>query len=162
MAAPQPQGATGLVSWEASEYVEHEKSAGWYALLLVGSVVVAAAIYFLTKGDVFATAIVVIATVLFGVVAARKPRILRYEIDSQGIAIGDKHYGFTEFKTFSLVADTAIHSVQLLPLKRFMPPISIYFPPSDEEKVVQALGSYLPYEDRGRDSFDRLMGRIRF
>ena len=150
------------LSWEASEYVEHEKSGGWYALLVVGTVVIAAIIYFLTSGDWFATGVVVIASVLFGIVAARKPRTLRYEIDSRGIAIGDKHYTFAEFKTFSLVTDTALHSVQLLPLKRFMPPLNIYFPPTDEDKVVQTLGMYLPFDNRGRDAFDRLMGRIRF
>lgn len=159
--APQPTTAPRL-SWEASEYIDHEKSSGWYVILVFGAIVVSVGVYLLTNGDWFATGVVAIAAVLFGIVAARRPRTLRYEISSQGISIGDKHYAFSEFKTFSLITDTALHSIQLLPLKRFMPPLSMYFPPAEEDNVVQTLGTYLPYENRGHDAFDRLMGRIRF
>jgi hypothetical protein len=158
----QPPVSVPALSWEASEYIDHEKSGGWYILLTVGAVVVAVGVYFLTKGDWFATGVVSIAAILFGIVAARRPRTLKYEITGQGIGIGDKHYAFSEFKTFSLITDSALHSIQLLPLKRFMPPLSMYFPPTEEENVVQTLGNYLPYENRGHDAFDRLMGRIRF
>ena len=161
-ATSQPSASAPALSWEASEYIDHEKSGGWYVLLFIGAVVAAVGVYVLTRGDWFATGIVSIAAVLFGIVAARRPRTLKYEISSQGIGIGDKHYAFSEFKTFSLITDTALHSIQLLPLKRFMPPLSMYFPPTEEENVVQTLGNYLPYENRGHDAFDRLMGRIRF
>ena len=150
------------VVWTASEYVDHQKTSGWYLLLGVVTIAIVGVIYLLTSGDLVAVSVITIAAILFGIVAARKPRTLHYEIGRKGVTIGDKHYSFAEFKTFSLLTETTIHSIQLLPLKRFMPPLSIYFPPDMEEAITSALGQYLPYAEQGHDVFDRLMSRIRF
>lgn len=149
------------IRWEASEYVDHEKANGWYGVLALGAVVIMALVYVLTK-DIYATVMVAIAVILFGVVAARKPRTLMYLVDQTGIKIADKLYVYENFKTFSIIQDGAIHSIQLLPLKRFMPPLVLYYPPDQEKDVVETLGRYIPYQDKGQDTFDRLMARIRF
>jgi hypothetical protein len=52
-------------------------------------------------------------------------------------------------------------SANLFPLKRFMPPVTAYFDPKDEEKITNVLGNYLPYEDRKMDGIDRLSRRLR-
>ncbi len=49
-----------------------------------------------------------------------------------------------------------------MPLKRFMPPITLYYPPDQEDAVINALAAYLPHEDRTHDPVDRLMRKIRF
>ncbi len=149
------------VRWEASEYVDHEKANGWYGILAFGAVVVMVLVYLLSK-DIFATVMIAIAVILFGVVAARKPRTLSYLVDQKGIKIADKLYTYENFKTFSVIQDGAIHSIQLLPLKRFMPPLVLYYPPDQEQDVVETLGRYIPYQDKAQDTFDRLMARIRF
>ncbi len=159
---PAQSAGKEAFSWEASEYVDHEKSFGWYAVLAGVATVVAALVFIITQGDLMTTIVIVIAAVLFGVVASRRPRTLEYIVDNHGVSIGGKLYAYADIKTFSLITETAVHSVQLLPLKRFMPPISVYFPPEQEDKIVQMLGNYLPYEQGGRDAFDRLMSRIRF
>ena len=43
-----------------------------------------------------------------------------------------------------------------------MPPLSIYYPPDQEDEIVNVLGMFLPYADAKNDPFDRLMARIRF
>jgi hypothetical protein len=47
-------------------------------------------------------------------------------------------------------------------MQRFMPAISMYFEPQEEAKIVDALSSYIPREDRKQDAIDRMMHRIRF
>lgn len=162
VATVAPTDTRRNVSWSASEYVDHEKSGSWYALLGIIAALVIAGMYLLTSGDLVTVIVAAVAVVLFGIVAARRPRTLQYEINSHGIVVGEKQYPFTDFKTFSLITETTIHSVQLQPLKRFMPPLSIYFPPDMEDAITESLGMYLPYEERGHDAFDRLMSRIRF
>jgi hypothetical protein len=49
-----------------------------------------------------------------------------------------------------------------MPLKRFMPPLSLYMDPADEEKIVDVLADYLPVEQREQDPIDKLMRRLRF
>ncbi len=149
------------VEWTASEFVQHDKDASWYVALAILAVIVTAIIYFVTRDRVTAV-VIILAIVLFGVAAKRKPRTLHYEINSHGVTIGSKLYPFAQFKSFTVLQEGAFNSIQLMSLKRFLPPISLYCPPEQEEAVITALGNYLPHEQRNHDVVDRLMSRIRF
>jgi hypothetical protein len=149
------------VTWSASEYIAHEKGSGWYSLLAVVVVVTAGLVYLFTRENISAIIILVIG-VVFGTFAARKPQELQYIVDDRGVHIGPRVYFFNQFKSFAIIEEGAIHSVMLMPLQRFMPPLSIYFAPEDEDKIVNALSHYLAYEDRKQDMVDRIMRKIRF
>ena len=158
---PSQKDSDLVVTWAASEYIEHERNARWYILLAIITAGLAAAIYFLTK-DIFATTIIAIVGIIVGVFAGRKPRQMKYELSSSGLRIGEKSYPYSLFRTFSIIKDGAINSINLTPIKRFMPPISAYFAQKDEERITKMLGNYLPYEERKLDSIDRLSRRLRF
>jgi hypothetical protein len=149
------------VSWTASEFIAHEKSGGWYALLVLGAAVVTALVYVLTK-DKISTAVVLLAAIAFGIFAARKPRTQQYSLTGQGLQIGQKFYGFQDFKTFSVSEEGAIASIVFAPMKRFMPPLTIYVAPDIEERVVDFLSAYLPFEEHKADAVDSMLKRIRF
>ncbi len=164
----QPVAATQPVlsdmqplSWTASEFIEHQKPQGWYLLLAGGSIAASAILYLLTQ-DVITVVVVVVAAIMFGIVGARKPRAMDYSIQPSGLQIGVKLFPFSGFKSFSVIEEGAINSIQLMPLKRFSPPISIYFPPEQEQQITYALADYLPHEDKERDAIDRLMKRLHF
>jgi hypothetical protein len=149
------------VTWTASEFVAHPKTAGWFLLLGLGAVALAAAIYLLSH-DIISPIFIGIMAVTFGVFANRQPRVLEYTVDKYGIHIGEKLYTYPTLRSFSLVDEGAFHSILLSPMQRFMPPLSIYYAPEDEEKITQALGNYLPQENRSHDAIDRLMKKVRF
>lgn len=153
--------STKPVSWSASEFIEHEKSPTWF-IGLAGLTVLAVAVIYLATRDWVTSVVIIIAAALFGVTAKRKPRTLQYQVDNVGVVIDGKPFPYDVFKSFSVLAEGAFNSIQLMPLKRFMPPISLYFPPENEEQIVTTLGSYLPHEDRTHDPIDRLMRRVRF
>jgi hypothetical protein len=153
--------AQNPIQWSASEFIEHDKRPGWFMVLGIGALVVAVIIYFVTR-DIIAPVAIGVAALLFGVVAARKPRTLEYAIDNTGVHIDSKSYGYDLFKSFSVLEEGALSSIQLAPLKRFMPPLSLYYPPEQEDEIVATLGDYLPHEDRQHDPIDRLMRRVRF
>lgn len=157
-AVPQPSGG---VSWSASEYVAHQKSGGWYILLTIVALILAAVVYMLTK-DIFSTAVVVVAAIVFGAYGARKPRVLQYALDTHGITIGHKTYHFGQFRSFSIAEEGAFSSINLMPLKRFMPIITVYFDPKDEDKITGLLAGYLPLETGKKDAVDALLHKIRF
>lgn len=148
------------VSWTASEYIDHTHGMSWYMTLIAGTVGIAAIIYLLTK-DYFATGVTVVVGIIVAVFASRKPRQITYEISSSGLKIGEKSYAFNQFKSFTIMHEGSLASVNLMPLKRFMPPISAYFEPKDEQHITNALGAYLPYEERKMDGIDRLTRRLR-
>lgn len=157
----QPTAPPEDVSWTASEFIAHEKSGGWYVLLVCCAAVAAALVYMLTK-DKISTGVVVLAAAAFGVFAARKPRTQQYSLTGRGLQIGQKFYGFQDFKTFSVSEEGAIASIVFAPMRRFMPPLTIYVAPDVEDKVMDFLSAYLPFEEHKTDAVDSLLKRIRF
>ena len=149
------------VSWTASEFIAHHKSAGWYLLVILGGAALTALVFLLTRDTISAIMIAVVA-ITAAALGARKPRVLNYSVDNRGITIGNKGYPYDLFKSFAIVDEESITSIYLVPLKRFMPAISIYYEPKDEERIVDVVGSYLPEEHHERDMIDKLMRKIRF
>jgi hypothetical protein len=159
---PQPAAAPESVSWTASEFIAHAKSAGWYLILILVAAGGAGLAYLLTHGEIFTPGVIIVVAVLFGVMAARKPRELPYRIDAKGIHIGEKSYAFGGFKSFSVVQEEGVESIWLLPLQRFAPGLSIYFDPQDKARILEILDDFLPVEEKRLDLIDRLMHKIRF
>lgn len=149
------------VRWTASEYVAHHKSFGWYALLFLGAFVMAGLAYFITH-DKITMAVIIIVAILLAVIAGRKPRTQDYELERSGLHIGPKFYPYSTFKSFNRVQEGAFSNVTFMPMKRFMPPVSIYYEPKDEEKIIQTLAVYLPLENREHDTLDKFLKKIRF
>ncbi len=158
-APPPPAGPS--VSWTASEYIEHQRGADWYLMLFGGTIALAAITYFITK-DYFATSVMVILGVIVAAFSRHRPKQIDYELNDSGVNIGPKSYPYRSFKSFAVMRDEAVPSIMLMPLKRFMPPISIYFAEPDEEPITSVLGAHLPYEDQKPDQIDRLSRRLKF
>lgn len=149
------------ISWSASEFLHHEKSAKWYVNASLAVVLVAAISYFATEDFVSPGAVVVLGALLL-VAAGRKPRSIEYTVDSRGIVAGNKEYIFDDFQSFAVIQEDQIESVILYPQKRFAPEINMYFPPDEGQKIFDILSRYLPFEQREKDRIDKFLHKIRF
>lgn len=158
---PLPVEDPGDLRWTASEFIEHQKPQGWYMIVGLGGLLIAGLLYVVSR-DIVNSVVVFIVCILFAAAGARKPQAQTYVLSRGGLQIGEKAYPYSLFKSFSVIEEGAIDSVQFLPLKRFMPPVSIYFPPEQEDQIVELIADYLPHEDRERDPIDRLMKRLHF
>ncbi len=152
---------TVLVSWTASEYIQHHKPASWYVGLVVAVVFLSGLIFLFTR-ELVSTIVVLVVGLLFGIFASREPEVRTYQLTPSGLMISDKFYPYDTFKSFSVHDEDAIRSIYIIPMKRFMPGITLYFPPDQEEQIANTLADYLPLEDSDPDMIDRLMNRIRF
>ena len=148
------------VEWESAEYIDHPHGTGWYLILAVVTAGLAALVYFAAK-DKIATGTILVVGIIVGVFASHKPAQAKYEVNDSGLSVNGKLYGYGDFKSFAIIREGPLSSVNLLPLKRFMPPVSAYFEPANEEKITNAMGNYLPYEDRKLDAIERLSRRLR-
>ncbi len=157
------ENSTGgpLVSWSASEYISNPKNITWFGALGIGTAILSIFVYFVTR-DLLSTVVIVIIGVITGIFAARQPQTLEYHVDSKGIHIGPKSYPYGVFRSYSVAHDGAFSYISLLPLKRFMPQMTIHYAPEDEEKIVETLGDYLPYEQHKQDIVDSITRRVRF
>lgn len=159
--AAQPEDLKNGVTWTASEFVAYQKSKGWYVILALVGIAAVGFIYLVTK-DMISVSIAALVMIVLGVTAARKPRTLTYQVDNTGIHIGSKSYSYNNFKSFSIIDEGVFNSIALTPLKRFMPTMSVYYDPSDEEKIIAVLTSYLPFVEGEKDAVDRFLHKIRF
>lgn len=149
------------IKWSASEFIEREKSSGWYVWLALATAAVSVATYFLFH-DMITSIVIALAAILFGFAAARKPRQIEYTIDVRGITIAGKLMPYSMFKSFSLDKEGAITSILLMPSKRFAPMTVVYIDPENEDTVINHVAAKLPFDDSVVDTVDRLMRRIRF
>lgn len=159
--APVANEGPDVLTWTASEFIDHEKGAGWYGLLTLAGLAIATVVYFLMK-DIVSTAVILFATLAFGVFAARKPRVQNYALTERGLQIGPKMYSFQDYKNFSIAPEGAVIGIIFMPLKRFMPPLTVYVMPDMQTQVMDFLGSVLPFEQRRFDAMDGLLRRIHF
>ncbi len=149
------------INWNASEFMHHEKSSIWYIYVVLAALALAAAIYFITK-EIFSAVVIVLIAIVFAIFGALKPKVLEYAIGPDGIQVGQKHFSFEEFRSFAVIAEGALPSIQLLPHKRFAVAITMYFEPKDADKIIEILGKYLPFEHQKRDLTDKLASKIHF
>ncbi len=158
---PKPKTITENIQWQASEYIEHQRGAGWYAALLLLTIVIGAVIWLVTK-DVFAVVITALAGLALAVFSLRKPQQVTYGLGADGLSVGEKNFTYNQFQSFSIIREGGLSSINLVPVKRFMPVVSIYFEPSMEPKIVEIVGHHLPFEQGQLDGVERLSRRLRF
>lgn len=152
---PQPE----VVSWQAIEYLQHDKSPLWY--LGFGAVVIALiALSVFFQAWTFLALIIVMAVALV-VYSHRPPRMLNYVWSVKGLYINDQLHPAGEFKSFGVVQDHDHHQLMLIPVKRFRPALAVYFPAEIGEQLVDAVGAYLPMQELHLDSFDKIVRKLR-
>jgi len=150
----------GSVNWEAEEYIQTEKSGGWYLGLLVitaGLVLMSV----LLKWWTF-TVLVVLSAVALVIYVKRPPRVLHYSLSSKGLSEGNRLYSYEDFKSFGVLMEGAKPAIMLTPRKRFSPRVTVYFPEERGEEIVDAFGARLPMEEVNLDFLDRVVKWLRF
>lgn len=149
------------VTWTAHEYITIEKNGLWYiifGILVIGFIALDVLVL-----HVWTLSLLVIVIAVAIIVYSRRPaRIIQYALSlKQGLYIGERLYGFEDFKAFGLIRDGEHHSIMLIPTKRFSPGVSVYFPEEAGEKIVDILGSRLPMENLKLDIIDVVVRQLR-
>ena len=152
--------ANKLISWSAPDSLGSQKSPRWYFLLISLAIIVSVVSYLLTR-DLVTVVVICVATVSIIFYTRSKPHNLDYSLGPKGLDIGQKHYGFEAFKSYHVLEDR-LPTIQLMPQKKFMLPISVYFTPDESEKIINVLGEHLPYENKKQDLLDRVISKFHF
>ncbi len=149
------------VTWTANEYVSLEKNNLWYFVFAVVVLGLIAGDIFLLKSYTFSVLVVVMAVSVI-IYSRRPPRTIQYALSGkQGLYVGDRLYNFADFKAFGLIRDAEHHSIMLIPIKRFAPGVSVYFPEEAGERIVDILGARLPMQPLKLDIIDVLVRKLR-
>ena len=147
-------------SWEASEYVHHHKSNTWYIVLcLAVAMLIGLAIILKLWLEIGVFILMGIAIIVY---ARKPPRTLLYELSTEGLHVDGRLYPFSYFRSFSVVADTEWHSIDLEPVKRLSPRVVVLFDTEDFDDIIGHLELHLPREDREPDMIERISRYVRF
>lgn len=156
-----PASADTPVTWTAQEYVHLDKSPIWFVLFVVIVLAFIALDIFILKSYTFSALVVVMAIAVI-IYTRRPPRMLTYALSmQQGLYVSERLYHLDDFKAFGLIKDGEHNSIMLIPLKRFSPGVSVYFPEEAGERIVDILGQRLPMEDLKLDIIDVLVRKLR-
>ncbi len=142
------------VNWTAQEYIHLEKNGLWFTIFAIIVLGIVALDILVLRTWTISLLVIVIAIAII-IYARRAPRTLHYAISpSQGLYVGERLYHFDEFKAFGMIRDGQHYSIMLLPVKRFAPGVSVYFPEEAGERIVDILGKRLPMENLKLDAID--------
>lgn len=149
-----------IVSWEASEYLHHEKDFWWYTAFVFVVLALLAVAVLLMRSWSF-TALVVVMAIAVVFYTQRPPRTLHYTLSDKGLYMEDELHSFAEYRAFGVVRDGAFYAIRLVPTKRFSPATFIYFADKDGERIVDILGTHLPMQEMKLDLVDIFLRKIR-
>lgn len=148
-----------IVNWEAREYVERKKNAGWYVgLALITIALLALAILLQYWSFIVLIVVAVVALLMY---TSRPPRMLHYSLSSKGLSEGNTLYTFDQFKAFGILNEENHYSIILTPKGRFSARVVVYFPETEGEQIVDIFGERLPMEEVHLDMIDRLVRWLR-
>lgn len=157
---PKPSDQDGTIHWRAKEYIAPDKNAMWYVMLgvvLVGVIVLD--ILFLKAYTVSALFIAIAIAIV--VMSVRPPRDIDYTLSEKGLYVGGQLYNLSEYRAFGMLHDGKENSIMLIPIKRFRPGLSVYFPIEQGEQIVDVLGKKLPMEELNLDFVDKIVRWLR-
>ncbi len=156
----EPKEPEVAFTWQASEFVHHQKSIGWYATLWAGVIVLMIGAGLLHLWLYIAVFLAMGVAVM--IYARMPPRVMTYELSDEGVHINGKVFAFSEFRSFGVIPDEEWHSIDLEPAKRFSPRTVLLFDSEDFDSIVSHLELHLPRMDRQLDVIERVTRFLRF
>ena len=147
------------ISWEAEEYIVRDRNTWWYiGLFLVGVGLSAIAVW-----QSWWTFLVVVILCIITILTSnlRPPRKIQYTLGKDGLTEAGKLHKYEDFKAFGILKEGSHFSAVLIPKKRFGFSVKVYFPGTNGEAIVDALGARLPMKEVKLDFLDKIVNFLR-
>lgn len=137
----------GPYIWETHEFIYQEKTNDWY--WIVGIIAVSISIVSIIFGNILFALFILLGAFTLCLFAAKKPEIIRYEINNTGIIINKTLYPYHSLHSF-FVEDNTHHGLQskaIFRSKKLIVPLLI-LPLEDihPEELRDFLFEHLPEE----------------
>ena len=147
------------ISWEAEEYIVRDRNIWWYiGLFLVGVGLSAIAVW---QGWWTFLVVVILCVIAILTSNLRPPRKIKYTLGKDGLLEAGKLHKYEDFKAFGILKEGSHFSAVLIPKKRFGFSVKVYFPGTNGEAIVDALGARLPMKEVKLDFLDKIVNFLR-
>lgn len=138
----------GPYIWETHEFLYQEKTSDWY--WAVGIIAISAAVITIIFGNILFALFILIAAFSLALFAAKRPEVIRFEINNTGVLINKTLYPYTTLHSF-WVEDNNHYEIQskvIFKSKRLAMPLLVL--PLEEihpEEIRDFLFDHLPEEE---------------
>ena len=148
-----------VINWEAKEHLEYKHDGVWYAIFAV--VVIALSVFSIIVKEWTFLVLILVAALALLIYVRRPARELHYSLSSKGLTEGNKLYNLADYRSFGILNEDNHYSIVLTPKKRFATRLTVFFPESQGEEIVDMFGAKLPMEPVRLDLLDRLVKMLR-
>lgn len=147
--------------WSAPEFEYYEKGSEWFtAIIVIFAAVFAAA---LILGNFLFGILALFSGITIALFGIKKPRILNYEINSQGVQIENKIYPYNIIESFWVHYDPPVVKTLSLKLKKtFVPRVKISLGGVDPNTARELLLKFVKEKPYDEPLIDHLIKIIRF
>lgn len=153
------EGEQELVSWDAEEYIVRDKTSWWYVGLAIVTLLLSGLAVLLQWWTFLA--VVVLSAIALVVYTCRPPRVLHYVLTNRGLVENGQLREYANYKAFGILREGPHFAIMLVPRKRFSPRVTVFFPKSQGEAIVDAFGAHLPMEEIELDMIDKIIKFLR-
>ena len=144
-----------LFGWETPEFVQYQKGKRWFVIALIifiGLVIFAA----FTKQWLMAAVIVLTGAVVF-IFTQQKPKTVPFAVSQMGIIFGDRFYPFSEIKSFWVVYEPQVKTLNFELTRRLSTVLTVQLLDQDPLPIRKFLKKHLPEDkSRGEETSDRI------
>lgn len=145
----QIEQAEVVFSWSAPEYIQHQKTARWYAIASAIALVFTIGAV-LTANWTMAVAIVVFAAVYEFTQRFHPPKIIDIHISELGIHVGHMFYPFSSMQAFWIMIKPGLKTLNIRVHRQFYSDVVIQLMDQDAAKIRSYLMGQIP-EWEGKD-----------
>lgn len=149
-----------LISWNAPEHLQNEKSNDWY--WVVGIITLALIAVCIIFGQFITALFFLVAVSVLVLHASYPPRIIHYEINDRGIVADDKLFPFLSVDSFWIPHDIWPPRILVKSRKILMPLMVIFIDQVDPEEVREILLHYIAEKEHREPLFKLLLERWGF
>lgn len=148
-------------SWEAPEFLEHERDLKWY--ISAGILALGLLAYSLYTKDWFFVVVIIILIIILSHHLRVKPKIRTYGIARTGIYVDKRFYSYDQIHSFWIVYQPPVKTINILFSKGYLPPLTIQLEDQDPVLIKNILKKFIPeQEKRGESFWDKTLRILKF
>lgn len=149
------------IVWIEPEYKERNRSNDWFWAL--GVIAVSSAVLAIIYDNYLFAVFIIIAAVILGFFAVRKPDMIEYRIDAKGLSIGKEFYPYENLVSFTVLEKPEGDNLLLVLSKRQVVPLfSIPLGIESPEAVRKLLAAHLKEEKHTEPTAHKIMDYLGF
>ncbi len=140
-----------LASWRTPEFITYKRNFWWVFLAIV--ILILVEVYLLYTKQWLASVVFLTMSIAVYRYSKMEPKEVECKITESGIHFGQRFYSFYSLRSYWIIEDI----LTIEPNRRFAIPINIPLKNVGQEKIIQALGNYIPQQ---RKKVEELVSKI--